>query len=87
MYTYMYIVKSVLSKRHLYITNHSPMKKLETRKEVRRRQYGGDNQSMSSIITIRIKYIVMYTLILQNNDFKDITSMLACFDHQIVACL
>ena len=73
----------MLSKRRLYITNHRPMKKLKTRK-LEESNMAGAAQSTSPVITKRFN---IYTFILQNNYFKDMTSTLACFDHNITVRL
>ena len=69
---YTFSIESMLSKRHLYITNHCPLKKLETRK-LEESNMMGDGQNMSPVMTIKVYSIVLYTLILQNNFFKDMT--------------
>ena len=46
-----------------------------------------DNTCKSPIMAIKVKYVVLCTLILQNNDFKDMTGTLACFDHNIAVGL
>ena len=41
------------------------------------------NSDDGHIMTIRVKCIMLCTLILQNNHYKDVTSTLSCFDHNM----
>ena len=63
------------------------MKKCETSSKSVEDNMVGTASLRVHMMTIKAKYIVMYTLILQNNFFKDMTSTLDCFVHHIAVRL